>query len=108
MKLSPWFEQGFAQSHPWWPHGGCCASNNHYATELWKVSIEFGLNQISQKLAMINEPSQVIGKSFTTVGTLTTHTPQWTVQAMGFKGLWVAGGGKKISAHKSHGNLGKS
>ena len=24
---------------------------------------------------------------------------------MGFKGLWVAGGGKKISAHKCHGNL---
>ena len=24
---------------------------------------------------------------------------------MGFKGLWVAGGGKKISAHESHGNL---
>ena len=40
-----------------------------------------------------------------TVGTLITHTPWWTVQAMGFKGLWVAGGGKKISAHESHGNL---
>ena len=40
-----------------------------------------------------------------TVGTLITHTPRWTVQAMGLKGLWVAGGGKEISAHKSPGNL---
>jgi len=42
------------------------------------------------------------------VSTLITHTPQWTGQAMGFKGLWVAEGGKKISTHKSHGNLRKS
>jgi len=65
MMLSPRFERGFAQSHPWWPHGGCCASDNHYATELWKVSTEFRPNRFSQKLPMINEPSQVIGKSFT-------------------------------------------
>ena len=31
--------------------------------------------------------------------------PLVTVQAMGFKGLWVAGGGKEISTHKSHGHL---
>ena len=30
-----------------------------------------------------------------TVGTLITHTPRWTVQAMDFKGLWVQGVGKK-------------
>jgi len=37
-----------------------------------------------------------------TVGPLITHTPRWTAQAMGFQGLWVYGGGKKISAHESH------
>ena len=40
-----------------------------------------------------------------TVSTLITHTPQWTVQAMGFKGLWVPGGGKEIITHEGHGNL---
>ncbi|KIK04402.1 hypothetical protein K443DRAFT_93313, partial [Laccaria amethystina LaAM-08-1] len=40
-----------------------------------------------------------------TVDTLITHTPWWTVQAMGFQGLWVAGDGKEISTHKSHGKF---
>ena len=35
-----------------------------------------------------------------TVKTLITHTCQGTVQAMGWRGLWVGGGGKKISAQE--------
>ena len=44
-------------------------------------------------------------RALATVGTLITHTPWRTVQAMHFKGLWVAGGGKKTSTHEGHGNL---
>ena len=36
-----------------------------------------------------------------TVSTLITHTPQWTAQAMGFQGLWVAGGGENKCSWKS-------
>jgi len=43
----------------------------------------------------------------TTVRPLITHTPRWTAQAMGLQGLWVYGGGKKISAHESHKNFEK-
>jgi len=43
----------------------------------------------------------------TTVRPLITHTPRWTAQAMGFQGLWVYGGGKKISAHESQENFEK-
>ena len=43
-----------------------------------------------------------------TVETLITHTFWWTVQAMGFQRLWVAGGGKNISTHKVTEILGKS
>jgi len=42
-----------------------------------------------------------------TVGPLITHTPWWTAQTMGFQGLWVYGGGKKISTHESHENFEK-
>ena len=45
-----------------------------------------------------------------TVDTLITHSLRWTVhwvQAMGFQGLWVAGGGKKISTQKSCRNFEK-
>ena len=38
--------------------------------------------------------------SVATVKTLITHTCRWTVQGMGFQGLWVGGGGKKISAQE--------
>ena len=36
-----------------------------------------------------------------TVGTLLTHTHRWTVQSMGFEGLWVLRGWLKIEFKKS-------
>ena len=43
-----------------------------------------------------------------TVGTLLTHTHRWTVQSMGFQGLWVSGGWLKIAFKKSQKNQKKS
>jgi RNase H-like domain found in reverse transcriptase len=44
----------------------------------------------------------------TIVGTLLTHTHRWTVQSMGFQGLWVSGGWLKIAFKKSQKNQKKS
>ena len=82
-----------------------------YSSHMPTVHI-WNLIQVSSKMQIYRIPSHrknmpikmgwlICSCYISTVKTLITHTFWWTVQAMGFQGLWVGGGGKKISAQES-------
>ena len=74
-----------------------CRSDFKPSWTLFQALIS-GINELltDSSVELIKIFFSVAGDPKGTVGTLLTHTHRWTVQSMGFQGLWVWGGKLKI------------